>query len=404
VKLLHTSDWHLGKVLKGQSRVDEQLAVLRQIIDVAEEERPDLVLVAGDIYDTAAPSAETEKVAVRALSALRRHAAAVVVIAGNHDHGPRLDALRTWAEEAGITLRGLVGKPEDHLVTGTTPAGEAWRLAALPFVSQRYAVRASEMFELSAAEASATYADHVARLLATLTADFNDESETVNLVTAHLTVVGAKAGGGERDAHTIEAYSVPSTVFPSSAHYVALGHLHRRQQVPGPCPVHYCGSPLAVDFGEEENRPSVSIVEVTARTAPKVRPVPLTAAVPLRTVRGSLVELQALSVDPAAWLRVYVREAPRAGLKEEVQELLPRALEVRIDPDSLTPTTNPTRAPSATARSPRELFAEYLSAKGADDPAVGALFNELYDECVTPGPPQSEARTGRAKRGGVVTG
>lgn len=384
MKLLHTSDWHLGKVLKGQSRMDEQLAVLREIIDIAEREQPDLVLVAGDIYDTAAPSADTEKVAVRALSALRRHAAAVVVIAGNHDHGPRLDALRTWAEEAGITLRGLLGKPEEHLITGTTPTGEAWRLAALPFVSQRYAVRASEMFELSAAEASATYADHLARLLATLTADFGDESETINLVTAHLTVVGAKTGGGERDAHTIEAYSVPSTVFPSSAHYVALGHLHRRQQVPGPCPVHYSGSPIAVDFGEEENRPSVSLVEVTPRTAAKVTPVPLTAAVPLRTVRGSLDELRALSVDPAAWLRVYVREAPRAGLKEEVQELLPRALEVRIDPAVLTPTATPTRAADATARSPRELFAEYLAAKGADDPAVAALFNELYDECVTP--------------------
>ena len=386
MKLLHTSDWHLGKVLKGQSRMDEQIAVLRQIVDIAERERPDLVIVAGDIYDTAAPSAETEKVAVRALSALRRHAAAVVVVAGNHDHGPRLDALRTWAEGAGITLRGLVGKPEDHLVTGTTPAGEAWRLAALPFVSQRYAVRASEMFELSAAEASATYADHVARLLATLTADFTDGSETVNLITAHLTVVGGKTGGGERDAHTIEAYSVPSTIFPSSTHYVALGHLHRRQQVPGPCPVHYSGSPIAVDFGEEENTPSVSLVEVTARTAPRITAVPLTAAVPLRTVRGTLAELRALTVDPEAWLRVYVREAPRAGLKEEVQELLPRALEVRIDPDAVAATTTTaTRAPNATARSPRELFAEYLTARGVDDPAVAALFNELYEECVTPG-------------------
>jgi exonuclease SbcD len=386
VKLLHTSDWHLGKVLKGQSRMDEQISVLRQIVEIAERERPDLVIVAGDIYDTAAPSAETEKVAVRALSALRRHAAAVVVVAGNHDHGPRLDALRTWAEGAGITLRGLIGKPEDHLITGTTPTGEAWRLAALPFVSQRYAVRASEMFELSAAEASATYADHVARLIATLTADFSDGSETVNLITAHLTVVGAKTGGGERDAHTIEAYSVPSTIFPSSTHYVALGHLHRRQQVPGPCAVHYCGSPLAVDFGEEENKPSVSLVEVTARTAPRVTPMPLTAAVPLRTVRGTLAELRALTVDPAAWLRVYVREAPRAGLKEEVQELLPRALEVRIDPDVVASATKTaTRAPSATARSPRELFAEYLAARGVDDPAVAALFNELYEECVTPG-------------------
>jgi exonuclease SbcD len=261
-------------------------------------------------------------------------------------------------------------------------SGEPWRLAALPFISQRYAVRASEMFDLSAAEASATYADHVARLIAALTKDFEDGSETVNLVTAHLTVVGAKTGGGERDAHTIEAYSVPASIFPPSVHYVALGHLHRRQQVPGPCPVHYSGSPLAIDFGETENRPSVSIVELSARTAARVIAVPLKAALPLRTVRGTLAQLAELEVDPTAWLRVYVQEPPRAGLKEEVLELLPRALEVRVDPQSL-PSLDAPQPPSSAARSPRELFAEYLAARGGADEAVGALFNEIYDEVVT---------------------
>ena len=381
MKLLHTSDWHLGKVLKGQSRMEEQVAVLREIVEIAEREQPDLVLVAGDVYDTTAPSAETEKIAVRALSALRRHAEAVVVVAGNHDHGPRLDALRTWAEGAGVTLRGLIGRPEDHVVTGTARSGEAWRLAALPFVSQRYAVRASEMFELTAAEASATYADHVARLLATLTAAFGDGAETINLATAHLTVVGAKTGGGERDAHTIEAYSVPATVFPSSVHYVALGHLHRRQQVPGPCPVHYSGSPYAVDFGEEENRPSVSIVELTARSAPRVTPEPIGAAVPLRTIRGTLADLARLAVDPEAWLRVYVKEPARAGLKEDVLALFPRALEVRVEVEAGTVAKE--RARGATVRSPRELFADYLLHSGVSDPAVAALFNEIYDEVVT---------------------
>jgi exonuclease SbcD len=380
VKILHTSDWHIGKVLKGQSRLDEQLAVLAEIVSIAEAEKPDLVIVAGDLYETAAPTAETKKVVVRALTALRRHSGSVVAIAGNHDHGAEIDALRPWADGAGITLRGAVAKAADHLISGVTGAGEPWRLAALPFVSQRYAVRASEMFELSSAEASATYADHVARLYAALTSSFDDGTETINLATAHLTVVGGKLGGGERDAHTIEAYAVPSMVFGSSIHYVALGHLHRRQQVAGPCPIHYCGSPLAVDFGEEENSPSVSIVEATATTAAKVRPVPITSAVPLRTLRGSLPELTAAQVDPAAWLRVYVREKPRAGLKEEVQALLPRALEVRIDPQVLPELDPGTPRTARAGRSPGELFGEYLTAKGVGDDAVGALFNRIHDD------------------------
>jgi exonuclease SbcD len=389
MKILHTSDWHLGKVLKGQSRLEEQIAVLADVVAIAQAERPDLVIVAGDLFDSAAPTAETKKIVVRALTALRRHAGALVAIAGNHDHGAELDALRPWADAVGITLRGTVGRAEDHLITGVTDGGEAWRLAALPFVSQRYAVRASEMFELSAAEASATYADHVARLVAALTESFADGSATVNLAAAHLTVVGGKLGGGERDAHTIEAYAVPSTVFPASAHYVALGHLHRRQQVAGPCPVHYCGSPLAIDFGEEENKPSVSIVDTTATTAAKVRPIRIGSALPLRTVRGTLTELAALAELAAndagtdldrAWLRVYVRERARAGLREDVQALLPRALEVRLDPQ-LVPEPAPTARPVAQAgHSPRDLFADYLAAKGIADDPVAALFNRLYEE------------------------
>ena len=384
MKILHTSDWHVGKVLKGQSRTSEQIAVLAEVVGVAEAERPDLVIVAGDVFDTAAPTAETEKIVVRALSALRRHAGAVVVIAGNHDHGARLDALRPWADGSGVTLRGALAGPEDHLIAGVTPSGEAWRLVALPFISQRYAVRASEMFELSAAEASATYADHVARLIAVLTASFSDGSDTINLVTAHLTVVGGKLGGGERDAHTIEAYAVPSSIFPGSIHYVALGHLHRRQQVAGGSPVHYCGSPLAIDFGEEENKPSVSIVEVTATTTAKVRAIRIESAVPLKTVRGTLDELSGLTVDETAWLRVYVREQPRAGLREEVLALLPRALEVRVDAQPSPDSAAAARPISNAGRSPQELFAEYLSARGIADEAVGALFNRLHEEVTTP--------------------
>lgn len=379
MKILHTSDWHLGKVLKGQSRRDEQVAVLAEIIAVAETERPDLVIVAGDLYDTAAPSPDTTKIVVRALTALRRHAAAVVVIAGNHDNAAQIDALRPWADGAGVTLRGTVGAADDHLITGSTPGGEEWRLAALPFVSQRYAVRATEMFELSGADAAATYADHVSRLIGTLTESF-ESSTGVNLVTSHLTVLGGTLGGGERDAHTIEAYAVPATVFPRSTHYVALGHLHRRQQVPGPCPVHYCGSPLSIDFGEEANAPSVSIVEVTAQTAARVRAVPIAAAVPLRTVRGTLAELAATKMPENAWLRVYVREQQRAGLREEVQALLPRALEVRLDPQLLADTAPADRPSHRAGRSPAELFADYLTAQGVADEAVNTLFGRLYEE------------------------
>jgi exonuclease SbcD len=380
MRILHTSDWHVGKVLKGQSRVDEHLAVLGQLVDVARAERPDLVIVAGDLYDTVAPTPDATKIVTRALSALRATGAHVVAIGGNHDNGASLDALRPWAEAAGVALRGTVRETaEEHVLTGTTADGERWRLVAVPFLSQRYAVRATEMYELTAAEATQTYADHIGRLIARLTEPFA-EPGAVNLVTAHLTVVGARMGGGEREAHTVLGYAVPATVFPTSAHYVALGHLHRAQYVLGPCPIRYSGSPLAIDFGEEDNTPSVTIVEATAQTAAKVREVPLTAATPLRTVHGTVAELSTLD-GGEAWLRVYVREAPRAGLREEVQALLPRALEVRIDPEFAPQPSASSPTARRAGRSPRDLFADYLEDLGhAEDDGVRELFDRLYQE------------------------
>jgi exonuclease SbcD len=377
VKILHTSDWHVGKVLKGRDRLDEHKRVLLNVVEIARVEKPDLVIVAGDLYDTAAPTASSVQVVTRALSALRQTGAQVVAIGGNHDNGPALDALRPWAEAAGIILRGAVGQPAEHLITGETAGGERWQLVALPFLSQRYAVRATEMYELTAAEASQTYADHIARLIARLTEGF-DQPDVINLLTAHLTVVGATTGGGEREAHTVMGYAVPATVFPSNAHYVALGHLHRSQQVIGPCPVRYSGSPLAVDFGEEENVCSVAIVDLTAQKSAKVRDVPVASALSLRTVRGTLEQLAEVKL-PDAWLRVFVREAPRVGLREDVQELLPNALEVRIDPDMM-PEVAGARMAQRAGRSPRELFGDYLDSRGHGDEGVRELFDTLYDE------------------------
>ncbi|MFI6073148.1 exonuclease SbcCD subunit D [Actinoplanes sp. NPDC051343] len=378
MRILHTSDWHVGKVLKGRPREKEHTAVLAEIIEIAAREKPDLVIVAGDLYDTAAPSSASTKLVTRALSALRRTGARVVAIGGNHDNGPALDALRPWADAAGIELRGSVGdNPADLVISGTTAGGEKWQLVTLPFLSQRYAIRAAEMYELTAAEANQTYADHIARLIERLSDKFS-EPGVVNLLTAHLTIVGASSGGGEREAHTVMGYAVPSTVFPRNAHYVALGHLHRAQQVIAPCPTRYSGSPLAIDFGEEENVCSVAIVDVAVDKAARVRDVPITGAQSLRTVRGTLEQLATVNLLDA-WLRVLVRETPRVGLREDVQELLPNALEIRIDPDMI-PNQAGERMAQRAGRSPRELFGDYLDTRGDAQDGVRELFDELYDE------------------------
>ncbi|GAB3352842.1 hypothetical protein GCM10027452_21370 [Micromonospora halotolerans] len=199
MKILHTSDWHVGKVLKGQSRAEEHKQVLAQVIEIARVERPDLVIVAGDLYDTAAPTPEATRLVTRALTALRRTGADVVAIGGNHGLGAALGALRPWAEAAGITLRGSVREnPAEHVIDGATRDGERWQVAALPFLSQRYAVRAVEMYDLTPAEANQTYADHLGRVLARLAEGFTEPDRTWSPPTSPWSVRAPAVASGTR--------------------------------------------------------------------------------------------------------------------------------------------------------------------------------------------------------------
>lgn len=382
MRFLHTSDWHVGKGLKGHNRLDEQRDVLREIVEIARAEQVDAVLIPGDLYDSVAPTAEAQQLVVQALVALRETGAEVVAMAGNHDHALTFDAYRPLMAYAGITLVGRARTPDDGGVVLFTArsTGEPVRVAVLPFLSQRYAVRAAELVAHTPAENAGAYDQLVRDLLKELTARFS--SDAVNIVMAHLTVTGAAFGGGERMAQSIFEYHVPASAFPSDAHYVALGHLHRRQSLPAPCPVHYCGSPLCVDFGEQDNTPMVLIVEAAPSLPVSVREIPIQAGRRLRTIRGTVIELADLADTVGDdFLRVYVREPSRAGLREEVQAVLPNALDVFIDPEFAAPAarSRPSSGPTGAQRTPAELFHEFCQFRGFDDPRVESLFGRLHD-------------------------
>jgi exonuclease SbcD len=382
LKFLHTADWHVGKTLKGRDRLEEQRAVLAEIAGIAEANEVDAVLVAGDVYDLSAPSAPAQQLVVQALLRMRRAGAEVIVIAGNHDHGPTFEAYRPLMGVAGITLAGTVRPPERGGVIRFTARsdGADTQVAVLPFLSQRYAVRAAEIVANTPSENVRAYDEQVRQVIGSLTGGFS--AETVNLVMSHITCVGGTFGGGERSAQSIFEYSVPASVFPISAHYVALGHLHRRQALPAPAPVHYSGAPLAVDFGEQDNTSVVCLVEAAPGTPARITDVPVTSGRRLRTVYGTLAELEARAGDFGDdFLRVYLWEPARAGLRDDTLEILPNALEVRIDPEFAPRTDKAPRSGEArTARTPAQLFAEYCATRDVSDQRVAALFGELHDE------------------------
>ena len=378
MKLLHTSDWHVGKVLKGISRLEEQRAVLGGLVAVARREAVDVVLVAGDLYESAVPPPEAQALVWETLLALRDTGAAVVAVAGNHDHAAQLDALRPLAAAAGITVVGRARRPDDGgVVDITTGGGERVKVAAFPFLSQRSVVKADQLMRDDAAQYAGTYAERCRRVLESLCAGFG--SGTVNIVVAHGMVRGGLPGGGERDAQTVfEDYWIDPTAFPASAHYVALGHLHRTQQLPGGAPIWYSGSPIQVDFGEGGHEKHALLVEATAATPAKVEPVPLLGVRRLQTVEGTLAELRARAAGLTGdLLRVVVNEPARAGLADDVRELLPNTVDVRI---AAPAAVGDERRPSRAGLSPHALFRAYLDQQGVADERVEALFARLLDE------------------------
>ena len=381
MKLLHTSDWHVGKSIRGHSRADEHRAVLAEIASIAADESVDLIVVAGDLYETAAPSAESEMIVNQALLALAE-VAPVLAVAGNHDNPRRLRAVAPLLQLGRITMATEPRSPDDGGVVSVSAGGVEVDIALVPFVSQRGIVKADQLMDNAAFENAQTYAERMRRILAALCSGFG--GERVNLVVGHLFVHGGNSGGGERQAHLVDEYGVSAVDFPPTAQYVALGHLHRAQQMLGSTAIHYSGSPLQLDFGESAQAKQVNVVDLEPGLPAKVKPVVLQSGAGLRTLHGTLADVRAQveGLDPEAlagtWFRVRLDEPSRAGLAEEVRQLIgPTVVDIRVERDDGGAVA---KRSGRSQRSPRELFGDYLTERGVEDPAVKKRFAELHDQ------------------------
>ncbi len=377
MKILHTADWHVGRTIRGRSRADEHREVLAEIVGIADEREVDLVVVAGDLFDTATPSAESERIVYRALLDLAE-VAPVVAVAGNHDHPGRLRAVTPLLELGRVTMAAGLARPEEGgVVEVDTDGGETARVALVPFVSRRGIVRADELMGGEAADHEGTYAARLQSIIAHLVGE--PDLDAVNLAVAHLMVHGAVAGGGERSAHTIFDYSIPAGAFPGGLGYVALGHLHRAQRIPAASTVWYSGSPLQLDFGEVGDTKVVLVVKAEPGLPARVEEVALVSGRRLVHLSGTLEQvIEAGRGLEGVYLRVELDEPARAGLADEVRAELPDAVDITLAASRRQERTRTT--PRRVGRSPRELFTEYLDSRDARDERVEALFAELLGD------------------------
>ncbi|WP_407311141.1 exonuclease SbcCD subunit D C-terminal domain-containing protein [Pseudomonas sp. nanlin1] len=339
MRLLHTSDWHLGQSLHGQDRDYEHACFLRWLLGQLDKRRPDALLIAGDVFDTVNPTVKAQErlydFIVQAHE--RLPALTIVMIAGNHDSGSRIELpgplmrrLRThalgrvmWLDDGVLdSERLLIGLP------GANGEVQAWCLA-LPFLRPA---------EVTGAHLGDDYLQGIGQvhgaLIAAAEAKRTPDQALIAISHAHM-AGGSVSMDSERSLIIGSAEALPASLFGQSISYVALGHLHKPQKVNGETRIRYCGSPIPLSFSEIDYPHQILEVELQGAELLSVEPLLVPRAVgllrlgpaPLATLLARIAELPEVDLLADAltqpWLEVrVVLDEPQPDLRQQLETAL----------------------------------------------------------------------------------
>ena len=333
-RLLHTADWHLGKMLNDRSREEEHRRFLHWLLETVQVTGADAIVLAGDVFDTANPSNSALQLYYDFLARLFRSRRCVLLaIAGNHDSAAQLEAPRDALNALNVHVTGFLPEsPEDRLCFLPSAENPRVAVAMLPFLRDR---------DLRTGRAGETREDIRARLLEGIRERYSETAAALArpptdpcpaIATGHLTVLGGITSESERDIHIGGLGQVPPDVFPEIFSYVALGHLHRPQAVDPAGRVRYSGSPIPLSFSEVNDTKEIRIIDVTGNTLRQAS-LPVPRFRKLLRVRSSATDLErnlknsvemikeAPLDDLQPWLEVTVTEAsPVDDLNQRVHD------------------------------------------------------------------------------------
>jgi DNA repair protein SbcD/Mre11 len=324
VRILHTSDWHLGRSFHGVGMLEHQAAYVDHLVEVVESEQVDVVVVAGDVYDRALPHVDAVELADDTFARLGASRAAVVVSSGNHDSAQRLGFSSRLIDAAGVFLRtrpGEVGTPV-LLVDEHGPVA----VHALPYLDP---IALHDVWALSGRSHEAALGEAMRRVRA----DLEHRPGVRSVVLAHAFVAGAAPSESERDISVGGISVVPTALF-DGVDYAALGHLHGRQVLSET--VRYSGSPLAYSFSEADHVKGGWLVDLGARGVDSVRFVDAPVPRPLARLTGCLHDLlrdASYRWAESAWVQATLTDRDRpVGAMDRLRARFPGALELRFAP------------------------------------------------------------------------
>lgn len=368
MRLLHTSDWHLGRETYRVSRRPDHEAVIDEIVALAAETNPHLIIHSGDLFDGPRPAYDDLSLGADALQRLAA-IAPVVVVCGNHDSPPLFRLFtQLLGADAAIRFVDVARLPEAGGILEFAGDGdERIRVASLPFIHANRLVTGFEDPSLR----TALYADRVAAIeqrIAEGLVDTYDPARDILVFAAHLYVGGATYGRSERALHVSDTYASRPEAIPAVS-YAALGHIHKPQALPGGTAGRYAGSPIQLDFGEEGEEKVTVIVEAAPGRAARIEPRPIVSGRRLLRVAGPLAEIPSYAKAARGKLvHVTVRsDEPVPDVTDQIEAMLPEAVILEVAEDIASRRlTILTETESATVAEPsmQELFHQYLTQVG----------------------------------------
>jgi exonuclease SbcD len=377
MRLIHTSDWHLGRRLFDQDLIADQARFCEWLLDQALLRQVDAVLVAGDVYDRAVPPLEAVQLLDRTLVAFAAAGVPLLITSGNHDSAVRLGFGSGLSEAAGIHLRTAVGDLDRPLVLGDEHGEVA--VYGIP-----YLLPDAVMAELGAAR---SHTSVLTKAVERIRADAGRRGIDRTVVAAHAFISGATACESERDIRVGGIGDVSAKVF-EGIDYVALGHLHGRQRLRAPSgtTAGYCGSPVAFSFSERHHTKSVTLVQIDAdRVRTEYLDAPVTR--PLRELRGRLEDLLGRADTDLAhigdcWLKVVLTDPVRpSDPLQRLREVWPHTIVLDFEPEGGLRDSAADLARLATLTDPLEICAEFVAYvdNAHPDPAARAVLQAAVE-------------------------
>lgn len=381
MRIMHTSDWHIGKKLNGKTRLDEQREVLGEIAAICERESIDLVLVAGDVYDTYTPSAEAEELFFESIEKIASEKRAVVVISGNHDDLQRLCAASALASRANAYVFGGEKAPEcvdgaDRSVYAENvgkrhcvirKGDERVYVGVLPYPTEK---------RFGETKDDGSFDDKMRRWIAEC---FEENTEKLpQILLSHVYMLGGIGTDGERQIDLGGTRAVDRKLIPDDCLYTALGHLHKRQIIDSERHIIYSGAILEYGFDEANVEKSVTVFELTSGKVGDLKTVPLEKGRRLSrlTALGAEAAEKLIEENAGRWIEMTLyldsplseSETRRLVSMKDLAELRinrtdPTAVEIRADRRKMDEKTAFIEYYKScySCEPPEELLAAYLS-------------------------------------------